>query len=77
VAAYREQAEAVELFADLRQRYPGLISGLQPLIQRAEIPGKGIYYRLRIGPVADKGDAKQLCASLKNAGWAGCLVKSL
>jgi cell division septation protein DedD len=77
VASHRQQAEAVAAFADLQQRYPNLISGYQPLIQRADLGERGIFYRLRIGPVADKGSADQLCASLKSAGLPGCLVRAL
>lgn len=77
VASHRQQAEAVAAFADLQQRYPNLISGYQPLIQRADLGERGIFYRLRIGPVADKGAADQLCASLKSAGLPGCLVRAL
>ena len=36
-------------------------------------PPKGVYYRLRAGPLADKEAARALCAKLA-ARKAGCLV---
>lgn len=77
VASHRRQAEAVAKFADLQRRYPNLISGYQPLIQRADLGEKGIFYRLRIGPIASRGEANRLCESLRQAGLAGCFVRSL
>lgn len=77
VASHRQQAEAVAAFADLQQRYPSLISGLQPLIQRADLGDRGIYYRLRIGPLTSRSEADQLCSSLRSAGLPGCLVRQL
>ncbi|NND50177.1 MAG: SPOR domain-containing protein, partial [Rhizobiales bacterium] len=77
VASHRRQSEAVAAFADLQRRYPSLITGYQPLIQRADLGDRGIYYRLRIGPVATKSDANSLCTSLKSAGLPGCLVRPL
>jgi cell division septation protein DedD len=77
VASHRKQAEAVAAFADLQQRFPSLISGYQPLIQRADLGERGIFFRLRIGPVATKSDADRLCDSLKGAGLPACLVRAL
>ncbi len=77
VASHRRQSEAVAAFADLQRHYPNLITGYQPLIQRADLGDRGIYYRLRIGPVATKSDANSLCTSLKSAGLRGCLVRPL
>jgi len=77
VASHRRQSEAVAAFADLQQRFPSLITGYQPLIQRADLGDRGIYYRLRIGPVATKSGANSLCTSLKSAGLPGCLVRPL
>ena len=42
-------------------------------IARAEIPGKGIYYRLRLVGFSSRVEAKQLCRGLKR-GRISCLV---
>lgn len=77
VASHRSQADAVAKFADLQNRYPTLISGFRPLIQRADLGNRGVFYRLRIGPVASRSEATRLCTQLQDAGLAGCFVRGL
>ena len=49
-----------------RPRFASTLRHLRMRVVRANIPGRGIYYRLQAGPVAkDKGDA--ICATLKAA----------
>ncbi|MHA1524936.1 MAG: SPOR domain-containing protein [Alphaproteobacteria bacterium] len=77
VASHRRQAEALSKFADMQRRYPSLLANYQPLIQRADLGTRGIFYRLRVGPVASKSGATQLCADLRRAGVSGCIVRPL
>ncbi|VAW17430.1 hypothetical protein MNBD_ALPHA09-467 [hydrothermal vent metagenome] len=77
VASNQRQADSLAIFADLKRRYPDLVGNYQPLIQRADLGSRGIYYRLRIGPLNSKADANRLCGSLRNAGLPGCIVRSL
>jgi cell division protein FtsN len=51
-----------DLFADHRASF-----------NRAEIPGKGIWYRLRVGGFADKAAAKAACEQLAATGQA-CII---
>lgn len=59
-------------YQQLAQRYGNLLAGRGVNIVRAEIEGKGTYYRVRI-PSSSKDDAIQLCSSLKSAGGS-CFV---
>lgn len=77
VASNQRQADSLAIFADLQRRYPNLVSGYRPLIQRADLGARGIFYRLRIGPLDSKSDATRLCGSLRNAGLPGCIVRGL
>ena len=77
VASNQRQADSLAIFADLQRRYPNLVSGYRPLIQRADLGARGIFYRLRIGPLDTKSDATRLCGSLRNAGLPGCIVRGL
>ncbi|MHB1205103.1 MAG: SPOR domain-containing protein [Rhodospirillaceae bacterium] len=54
-------------------RHKDLFAALTPAITKADLGDKGIYYRLRAGPLADKAAADQLCASLA-ADKVGCIV---
>ena len=77
VASNQRQADSLAIFADLQRRYPDLVKDYRPLIQRADLGSRGIFYRLRIGPLGSKADANRLCGSLRNAGLPGCIVRSL
>jgi cell division septation protein DedD len=77
VASNQRQADSLAIFADLQRRYPDLVQGYRPLIQRADLGSRGIFYRLRIGPIESRSEANQLCGSLRNAGLPGCIVRSL
>ena len=77
IAARRTQTDALATFANLQQKYPSLIAPYQPLIKKADLGNKGIWYRLRIGPMNDKPSASKLCSKLKTAGLKSCLVRPL
>ena len=42
----------------------------EPDIKQAELPGKGTWFRLRIGSFASAAAANSLCAKLKASGGA-------
>lgn len=77
VASNQRQADSLAIFADLKRRYPDLVGNYRPLIQRADLGSRGIFFRLRIGPLSSKAEANRLCGSLRNAGLPGCIVRSL
>jgi cell division protein FtsN len=52
-----------------------VIGNYRPLIQRADVEGQGIYYRLRVGPMSSQAEATQVCNNLKAAGMGDCLVR--
>ena len=74
VASKKNQTDALASFADMQQKYPTLLSNYRPIVQKANLGAKGTWYRLRIGPVADKTAANKLCSQLKTQGLPDCLV---
>lgn len=67
VSSQRSEDAAKATFRDLQTRYPNILGGYQPDIQRADLGSRGTYYRVRVGPFAN-ADAQQLCSTLKGAG---------
>ncbi len=66
LASYRSEKRAQDGWGILRRQHPGLLGGLQAATPRVDLgPGKGIYYRLKAGPLADRSAALDLCAKLK------------
>ncbi len=76
LASFRSEAEAEAAWADARARHGRVLLDREHMIERADIPGKGIYYRLRVGPLAAKNTAAALCSTLKAQGQ-DCYVSKL
>jgi hypothetical protein len=74
VSSQRSEAEAQAAFRSLQGKYPSQLGGREPIIRRADLGSKGIYYRAMVGPFANGSEASQLCQSLKSAGGS-CLIQ--
>ena len=74
VGSKQNQTEALASFADMQQKYPTLLASYRPMVQKADLGAKGVWYRLRIGPIVDKSAATKLCGQLKSQGHPDCLV---
>jgi hypothetical protein len=73
VSSQHSEEEAQSSFRALQAKYPDLLGGREPIIRRADLGAKGIYFRAMVGPLpADQ--ANELCSNLKSAGGS-CLVQ--
>lgn len=72
IASQPTEAGAQASFRNLSARYAAIIGGRDATIQRADIPGKGIYYRVRI-PAGSRTEAIALCERYQAAGGS-CFV---
>ncbi len=75
IAAFRSQEEALSRYASLKRRHSSLLKPYTSFVQRADLGDRGVYYRLRLGPIEGKEKAAQLCRSLLSAGETDCLVR--
>ena len=74
VSAQRSEADAEASFRALQGKFPSQLGTRQPIIRRADLGDKGIYFRAMVGPFANAGEANELCSSLKSAGGQ-CIVQ--
>lgn len=74
VSSQRSEADAQTSFRALQAKYPSQLGGHQPMVRRADLGDKGIYYRALVGPFASQEQATSLCSSLKAAGGS-CIVQ--
>jgi len=44
------------------------LSGMEASLQKADVPGKGVWYRVRLGPYKGQAEANSAIASLKQNG---------
>ena len=49
------------------------LSDKEPLIVKADLGSKGVYYRLRTGGFASSAEAKEFCSALTAKGQA-CII---
>jgi len=75
IAAFRSQEEALSRYASLKRRHTNLLRPYTSFVQRADLGDRGVYYRLRLGPIEGKEKAAELCRSLLSAGETDCLVR--
>lgn len=72
VASLPSEAEAQRSYKNLSGKFGNVIAGRGVDIKRADIAGKGTYYRVRI-PAGDKAAAVALCERYRQAGGT-CIV---
>lgn len=73
VAAVRSETQARAAWSDLQRKYPDLLGTLSLTVVRADLGAKGVFYRIRGGPIAENDAARALCDKLKARG-TGCMV---
>lgn len=74
VSSQRSEAEAHSSFRAMQQKYPSVLGGREPLIRRADLGSKGIYYRAQVGPFPTLEEANRMCGALKAAGGQ-CIIQ--
>ena len=73
VSTQKTETEAAASFRSLQAKFPNELGGRQPIVRRADLGSKGVFYRTMVGPFASAQDANQFCASYKAAG-GHCVV---
>lgn len=74
VSSQRSEAEAEAAFRALQTKYPQELGSRHPMVRRADLGAKGVYYRALVGPFASGEQATELCSKLKAAGGS-CIIQ--
>jgi cell division protein FtsN len=72
IGSYKSEAEASESWRAFKARH-AIVAGYRSDVNEADLGPKGVWYRLRIGPFADRQSAVDVCEKLRAEG-ANCLV---
>lgn len=74
IAAVRQEDIAKREWTRLQRVHPDLLGDLNLIVVRADLGAeKGVFYRLRAGPLASEASARKRCADLAKV-KVGCLV---
>ena len=68
--------EALKRFAEMQQKYSGVLTGKTPAEAEPNLGAKGSYHRLVVGPPGSREQASTVCSQLKSQGYADCWVTS-
>jgi Cell division protein len=74
VSSQRNEADAQASYRSLQSKFPAVLGSRSPVIKRADLGDKGVYYRAMVGPFSSSDEASQFCGSLKTAGGQ-CVVQ--
>jgi hypothetical protein len=73
LSSQKSEPEAQSSFRSLQAKFPNELGDLQPIIRRADLGSKGVFYRTLVGPFTSAQEASQFCANYKAAGGQ-CVV---
>ena len=74
VSSQKNEADAHASYRALQSKFPAVLGSRAPVIKRADLGDKGVYYRAMVGPFGSSDEASQFCGSLKTAGGQ-CVVQ--
>lgn len=74
VSSQRNESDAQASFRALQSKFPSVLGSRTPLIKRADLGERGVYYRAMVGPFASSEEASHVCGNLKSAGGQ-CVVQ--
>jgi cell division septation protein DedD len=75
IGAFPTQAEADAVSARFKQAHAATLAGAGSEVRRADLGTRGIWYRVLIGPFADRPAANRICTQLKAEGGS-CFAAS-
>jgi cell division septation protein DedD len=73
LGALRSASAAKRAWSIAKKKNLDVLRGRTLSVERANVPKKGVYYRVQSGPFADSRSAKRLCDALKRR-KQGCFV---
>ncbi len=74
IAALRSEAAVRRSWGKLKIRHPDLLGTIPLIVERRNLgAGKGVFFRMQVGPLATREAAAKLCSSLKRR-KLGCIV---
>jgi len=76
VSSQKNEADVQASYRVLQNKFPAALGSRPPVIKRADLGAKGIYYRTMVGPFGSTEEAAQFCGNLKSAGGQ-CVIQKM
>jgi len=68
IGSYRDQSRAIAGWNELKARAPEAFSGLRPRIEQVDLGAKGVFMRLKAGPIFSETEVMKRCQQLQSQG---------
>lgn len=75
LGAMRSESEARGTWERLRRKNTDLLGNFSAVAVRADLGGKGVYYRIETGPISDPTTADRVCGELRQRHLACMIVR--
>lgn len=75
IASFKSVSDAERSWKSMSKRYSSVLKGYKHYVVSKDIPGKGIFQRLQVGPFKNKDAAQKACADFKDAGMNCFVIK--
>ena len=76
VSSQKNEADVQASYRALQNKFPAALGSRPPVIKRADLGDKGVYYRTVVGPFGSTEEAAQFCGNLKSAGGQ-CVIQKM
>jgi sporulation related protein len=73
LSSQKSESDAQAVFRSLQAKFPNELGDRKPIVRRADLGSKGVFYRTMVGPFSSSQEAAKFCASYKAAGGQ-CVV---
>ena len=74
LSSEKNEAHARASYRALQNKFSAALGSRPPVIKRADLGAKGVYYRTMVGPFGSTEEAAKFCGNLKSAGGQ-CVVQ--
>jgi hypothetical protein len=74
ISSQKNEADAQTSYRAMQNKFPAALGSRPPVIKRADLGDKGVYYRTMVGPFGSTEEAAQFCGNLKSAGGQ-CVIQ--
>jgi cell division septation protein DedD len=73
LASFKSSSDAEKEWKNLSRKHSSLLKGYKHYVVSKDIAGKGLFYRLQVGPFKNADEARNACTQFKDAG-VNCLI---
>ncbi len=72
LGSFKSENDVAVSWRKIRKKFPGIVGNLSYYTEKADLGKKGVFYRLKVGPIKKEAKARKICQDLRDK-KQGCL----